>query len=73
MSEVGHGMLGSATEAFRLRRDFYILDFAFRHSQRLPRNDLNLSIVPHAVNFQDHVKNDQRRDGYGSELLDGHT
>jgi hypothetical protein len=73
MSEVGHGVLGSATEALRLRHDLYVLDFAFRHSQGLPRNDLNLSILPHAVNFQDHGKNDQRRDGHGTELLDGHT
>jgi len=32
MSEVGHGVLGSATEALRLRHDLYVLDFAFRHS-----------------------------------------
>lgn len=36
-------------------------------------NDVNLSIVPHAVNFQDHVETGQRRDRHATELLDGHT
>src|SRR5215467_4285433 len=73
MSQIGDGVLRAATQALRLRGDFQIFDFAFRHSQGSFNNDANLSIVPHAVNLQDDARNHQRPNCNTDKLLDGHT